>query len=68
MSVGGAGGPVRVARARSGRMGSFLRRGRPRRDAGPVTGEDARAALALALAAAESARAGRPVRIDHAAR
>ena len=30
----------------------------------PVTGEDARAALAIALAAAESVRAGRPVRID----
>ncbi|MGY1784410.1 Gfo/Idh/MocA family oxidoreductase [Geodermatophilus sp. SYSU D00698] len=30
----------------------------------PVTGEDARAALAIALAAAESVRAGRPVRTD----
>src|SRR3954467_2622186 len=30
----------------------------------PVTGEDARAALAIALAADESVRAGRPVRID----
>ncbi len=30
----------------------------------PVTGEDARAALAIALAAAESVRSGRPVRID----
>jgi myo-inositol 2-dehydrogenase/D-chiro-inositol 1-dehydrogenase len=30
----------------------------------PVTGEDARAALAIALAAAESVRARRPVRID----
>jgi myo-inositol 2-dehydrogenase/D-chiro-inositol 1-dehydrogenase len=30
----------------------------------PVTGEDARAALAIALAAAESVRAGRPVRLD----
>jgi myo-inositol 2-dehydrogenase / D-chiro-inositol 1-dehydrogenase len=29
-----------------------------------VTGEDARAALAIALAAAESVRAGRPVRVD----
>ena len=29
-----------------------------------VTGEDARAALAIALAAAESVRAGRPVRLD----
>jgi myo-inositol 2-dehydrogenase/D-chiro-inositol 1-dehydrogenase len=29
-----------------------------------VTGEDARAALAIALAAAESVRAGRPVRPD----
>ena len=29
----------------------------------PVTGEDARAALAIALAAAESVRAGRPVRL-----
>jgi myo-inositol 2-dehydrogenase/D-chiro-inositol 1-dehydrogenase len=34
----------------------------------PVTGEDARAALAIALAAAESVRAGRPVRIDEAAK
>jgi myo-inositol 2-dehydrogenase / D-chiro-inositol 1-dehydrogenase len=32
----------------------------------PVTGEDARAALAIALAAAESVRAGRPVRIEAA--
>jgi myo-inositol 2-dehydrogenase/D-chiro-inositol 1-dehydrogenase len=32
--------------------------------ASPVTGEDARAALAIALAAAESVRGGRPVRID----
>jgi myo-inositol 2-dehydrogenase/D-chiro-inositol 1-dehydrogenase len=32
--------------------------------AAPVTGADARAALAIALAAAESVRAGRPVRID----
>jgi myo-inositol 2-dehydrogenase/D-chiro-inositol 1-dehydrogenase len=30
----------------------------------PVTGDDARAALAIALAAAESVRIGRPVRID----
>jgi myo-inositol 2-dehydrogenase/D-chiro-inositol 1-dehydrogenase len=30
----------------------------------PVTGEDARTALSIALAAAESVRAGRPVRID----
>jgi myo-inositol 2-dehydrogenase/D-chiro-inositol 1-dehydrogenase len=30
----------------------------------PVTGEDARAALGIALAAAESVRAGRPVRVD----
>ena len=30
----------------------------------PVTGEDARSALAMALAAAESVRAGRPIRID----
>ncbi len=34
----------------------------------PVTGEDARAALAIALAAAESARSGRPVRIDEVAK
>jgi myo-inositol 2-dehydrogenase / D-chiro-inositol 1-dehydrogenase len=34
----------------------------------PVTGEDARAALEIALAAAESVRAGRPVRIDEVAR
>jgi myo-inositol 2-dehydrogenase/D-chiro-inositol 1-dehydrogenase len=33
----------------------------------PVTGHDARAALAIALAAAESVRAGRPVRIDEVA-
>jgi myo-inositol 2-dehydrogenase / D-chiro-inositol 1-dehydrogenase len=32
----------------------------------PVTGEDARAALAIALAAAESVRAGRPVGIEGA--
>jgi myo-inositol 2-dehydrogenase / D-chiro-inositol 1-dehydrogenase len=35
-----------------------------RRAPAPVTGEDARAALAIALAAAESVRAGRPVRIE----
>jgi myo-inositol 2-dehydrogenase/D-chiro-inositol 1-dehydrogenase len=29
----------------------------------PVTGEDARAALAIALAAAESAESGNPVRV-----
>ncbi len=34
----------------------------------PVTGEDARAALAIALAAAESVRAGRPVRIEEVAK
>jgi len=34
----------------------------------PVTGDDARAALAIALAAAESVRAGRPVRIDEVAK
>ena len=34
----------------------------------PVTGEDARAALAIALAAAESLRAGRPARIDEVAK
>jgi myo-inositol 2-dehydrogenase/D-chiro-inositol 1-dehydrogenase len=34
--------------------------------ASPVTGEDARVALSIALAAAESVRAGRPVRIDEA--
>jgi len=33
----------------------------------PVGGEDARAALAIALAAAESVRAGRPVRIEEVA-
>jgi myo-inositol 2-dehydrogenase/D-chiro-inositol 1-dehydrogenase len=32
--------------------------------AAPVTGEDARAALAIALAAAESVRSGRPVRVE----
>lgn len=36
--------------------------------AAPVTGEDARAALAIALAAAESASSGRPVRIDEVAK
>jgi len=36
--------------------------------AAPVTGEDARSALAIALAAAESARLGRPVRIDEVAK
>jgi myo-inositol 2-dehydrogenase/D-chiro-inositol 1-dehydrogenase len=34
----------------------------------PVTGEDARGALAIALAAAESVRLGRPVRIDEVAK
>jgi myo-inositol 2-dehydrogenase / D-chiro-inositol 1-dehydrogenase len=34
----------------------------------PVTGEDARAALTIALAAAESVRAGRPVRIAEVAK
>jgi myo-inositol 2-dehydrogenase/D-chiro-inositol 1-dehydrogenase len=34
----------------------------------PVAGEDARAALAIALAAAESVRAGHPVRIDQVAK
>jgi myo-inositol 2-dehydrogenase / D-chiro-inositol 1-dehydrogenase len=34
----------------------------------PVGGEDARAALAIALAAAESARTSRPVRIDEVAK
>src|SRR3954470_11150260 len=37
-----------------------VRAGRP----APVGGEDARAALAIALAAAESVRSGRPVRIE----
>ncbi|SHN83277.1 myo-inositol 2-dehydrogenase / D-chiro-inositol 1-dehydrogenase [Geodermatophilus obscurus] len=37
-----------------------VRVGRP----APVTGEDARAALAIALAAAESVRTGGPVRVD----
>jgi myo-inositol 2-dehydrogenase/D-chiro-inositol 1-dehydrogenase len=44
-------------------LGAFLgaiREGRP----APVTGEDARAALAIALAAAESVRTGRPVRVE----
>jgi myo-inositol 2-dehydrogenase/D-chiro-inositol 1-dehydrogenase len=40
-----------------------VRRGAPP----PVGGEDARAALAIALAAAESVRAGRPVRIEEVA-
>jgi myo-inositol 2-dehydrogenase/D-chiro-inositol 1-dehydrogenase len=34
----------------------------------PVTGDDARAALGIALAAAESARTGRPVRVDEVAK
>jgi myo-inositol 2-dehydrogenase/D-chiro-inositol 1-dehydrogenase len=34
----------------------------------PVTGEDAREALAIAVAAAESVRMGRPVRIDEVAK
>ena len=34
----------------------------------PVTGEDARAALTIALAAAESVRAGRPVRVEEVAK
>jgi myo-inositol 2-dehydrogenase/D-chiro-inositol 1-dehydrogenase len=34
----------------------------------PVTGEDAREALAIAVAAAESVRIGRPVRIDEVAK
>ncbi|SDN96948.1 Gfo/Idh/MocA family oxidoreductase [Geodermatophilus sp. DSM 45219] len=37
-----------------------VRQGRP----APVTGEDARAALAIALAAAESVRTGGPVRVE----
>ena len=41
-----------------------VRRGGP----AAVGGEDARAALAIALAAAESVRAGRPVRIDEVAK
>ena len=46
-----------------------VRRRRPHRHARPrSTGEDARAALAIALAAAESVRAGRPVRIDEVAK
>lgn len=36
--------------------------------AAPVTGEDARGALVIALAAAESVRAGRPVRVDEVAK
>ena len=39
---------------------SAVRAGTP----APVTGEDARAALAIALAAAQSVREGRPVRVD----
>jgi myo-inositol 2-dehydrogenase/D-chiro-inositol 1-dehydrogenase len=34
----------------------------------PVTGEDARAALEIALAAARSVREGRPVRIEEVAK
>jgi myo-inositol 2-dehydrogenase/D-chiro-inositol 1-dehydrogenase len=41
-----------------------VRGGRP----APVGGEDARAALAIALAAAESVRAGRPVPIEEVAK
>jgi len=42
------------------RAGLPVRAGQP----APVTGEDARAALAIALAAAESVRTGRPVRVE----
>jgi myo-inositol 2-dehydrogenase/D-chiro-inositol 1-dehydrogenase len=48
-------GVLGVALIGSGRMGSFH---------APVGGEDARAALAIALAAAQSVQAGRPVRIE----
>jgi myo-inositol 2-dehydrogenase / D-chiro-inositol 1-dehydrogenase len=34
----------------------------------PVTGRDARAAVAIALAGLESARSGRPVRVDEVAK
>src|SRR4051794_19525860 len=44
-------------------LAAFVAAVRARRPA-PVRGEDARAALAIALAAAESVRAGRPVRIE----
>ena len=37
-----------------------------RRAAAPVTGADARAALEIALASAESVRSGHPVRVDEA--
>jgi myo-inositol 2-dehydrogenase / D-chiro-inositol 1-dehydrogenase len=50
-----------------GELAAFVdavRRGVP----APVGGEDARAALAIALAAAESVRTGRPVRIDEVAK
>jgi myo-inositol 2-dehydrogenase/D-chiro-inositol 1-dehydrogenase len=49
--------------AYTGELAAFVdavREGHP----APVTGEDARAALAIALAAAESVRAGRPVRVE----
>jgi predicted dehydrogenase len=76
------GGSLGVALLGSGRMGAFqelladayvaelaafaaaVRGGTP----APVGGEDARAALAIALAAAQSVRAGRPVPIDEVAR
>ena len=55
------------AEAYTSELGAFVdavRGGTP----APVTGTDARAALAVALAAAESVRAGRPVRIDEVSR
>jgi myo-inositol 2-dehydrogenase/D-chiro-inositol 1-dehydrogenase len=55
------------ADAYTAELGAFVdavRTGTP----APVTGEDARAALEIALAAAESVRSGRPVRIDEVAK
>jgi myo-inositol 2-dehydrogenase/D-chiro-inositol 1-dehydrogenase len=55
------------AAAYTAELAAFVEAVRTRTPA-TVTGEDARAALAIALAAAESARAGRPVRIDEVAK
>jgi myo-inositol 2-dehydrogenase/D-chiro-inositol 1-dehydrogenase len=55
------------AAAYTAELAAFVEAVRTRTPA-TVTGEDARAALAIALAAAESARAGRSVRIDEVAK
>ena len=57
-----------LLRRRLRRRARRVRRRRARGRPAPVTGEDARAALAIALAAAESVRAGRPVRVEEVAK